>query len=230
MSIDALAHELIALQQSAKCLLDADDFDGWLDAMPAEFRAADRLRTHLLNNPVAVTDDPAVKQLLAGIDLNDFDNPGKSGFNMLLSVISPADYAGGLAEVTVLVAPFHIPPNLQQFLDEARQCYALGQYAAVHSLSRTILEAAVNDIAVRSGKMSVEVIEKDIFWKPNTKERIQLVSGDMSQRVYDHYRDLCKVVHGLKTSASQGPLGSLTRTIGFVQELYERNKEQIRNA
>jgi hypothetical protein len=197
--------------------------------MPAEFRAAERLRSHLLNNPVVVTDDPAVKQLLAGIDLNDFEDPGKAGFHMLLSGISPADYAAGIAEVTVLVSPFHIPPNLQQFLDEARQCYALGQYAAVQSLSRTILEAAVNDIAVRSGKMSIEVIEKDMFKQYPPWKRIELVSGDMFQQVNDHYRDLCKVVHGLKTSTSQGPLGSLTKTIGFVQELYERNKEQIRN-
>ena len=115
-------------------------------------------------------------------------------------------------------------------MDEARHCYALGQDAAVQSLSRTILEAAVNDMTVRSGKMSAEVIEKDMFKKYPPWKRIKLVSGDIFQQVNDHYRDLCKVVHGLKTSASQGPLGSLTMTIGFVQELYQRNKDQIRSA
>jgi hypothetical protein len=56
-----------------------------------------------------------------------------------------------------------------------------------------------------------------------------MVAGPMFQQVYDHYKDLCKVVHGLTTSATLGALGSLTKTIGFVQHLYEQHKDQIRN-
>lgn len=229
MSTESLARELIELQEEAKRLRDAGDIEGWLKSMPAELRAAQRLHSHLLDYPVVVTDDPAVKQLLKDIDLADFVDPTNVGFRMLLSEISPSGYAASIAEVALLISPFQIPANLQQFLDEARQCYALGQYAAVQSLSRTILEAAVNDIAVRSGKMSIQVIEKDMFKEYPPWKRIKLVSGDMFEIINDHYRDLCKVVHGLKTSTSQGPLGSLTKTIGFVQELYELNKQQIRN-
>ena len=59
MSIETLAHELIELRQTAQQLLDAGDIEPWLDAMPAEFRAAERLKAYLLQNPVVVTDDPA---------------------------------------------------------------------------------------------------------------------------------------------------------------------------
>ena len=60
MSIDALARELIERRQTAKRLLDAGEIDGWLQGMPAEFEPQERLRSHLLNHPVVVTDDPAV--------------------------------------------------------------------------------------------------------------------------------------------------------------------------
>jgi hypothetical protein len=207
--------------------LDAGDIDGWANAMPAEFRAAERLRSHLLNHPVVVTDDPVVKKLLADIDLTELDDADKMGMQLLWGSIGPAEYATNLALVDILVAPFQIPVDLQQFLREARECYAIGHHAAVQSLSRTILEAAVNDIAVRSGKMSKEVIERDMFKKYPPWRRIQLVSGALFNQINDHYRDLCKVVHGLTTSASSGSLGSLTKTIGFVQLLYERNKAEI---
>ena len=228
MSIDTLAHELIEARRASKQLLGAGEIDAWLEAMPAEFRAAEGLRSHLLNHPFVVTDDPTVKELLAGIDLSEFDDADKTGMQLLWGSIGPAEYATNLALVDILIAPFQIPSDLQLFLREARECYAIGHHAAVQSLSRTILEVAVNDVAVRSGKMSKEVIELDMFKKYPPWRRIKLVSGDLFEQINDHYRDLCKVVHGLAISASCGALGSLTKTIGFVQLLYERNKDQIR--
>jgi|GEM_PF-4238265 len=227
MSIENLARELIGLRQAAKELLDTGDVDGWIEAMPAEFRAAERLRTQLLVHPIAVTDDPSVKELLAAIDLAELDDPDKVGMQLLWGKISPAEYVANLALVDVLVAPFDIPANLRQFLGEARECYAIGHDAAVQSLSRTILEAAVNDIAVRTGRIPFEAIERDMFVKYPPRERIRLVSGNYYDQVYQHYRDLCKVVHGLSTRAIDGPLGSLTKTIGYVQHLYEINKKSI---
>ena len=228
MSIDALAHELIRLRQASKDLLVAGDIEAWAKALPAEFRAAERLRSHLLHHPAVVTDDPAVKLLLAETDLMELDDDAdKIGMDLLWGSIGPADYATNLAMVNVLVAPFQIPWELQQFLREARECYAIGHHAAVQSLSRTILEAAVNDVAVRSGRMPREAVEQDMFREYPPRERIRLVSGPHFPQIYQHYRDLCKVVHGLSTSAVDGPLGSLTKTIGYVQHIYEINKQQI---
>jgi len=228
MSIDDLAHELIELRQAAKQFLDSGDIEAWLNAMPAEFRAAERLRFLLLTYPAVVTDDPAVKQLLAGFDLSELDNPTEAGMGLLSWSVSPAEYATNLAMVDVLVAPFHMPTGLQQFLSEARDCFAIGHSAAVQSLSRTILEAAVNDVAVRTGLLPREAAEQDMSREFPTWKRIQLVSDKHFDQVYQHYRNLCKVVHGLSTWAADGSLGSLTKTIGYVQLIYELNKEQIR--
>src|SRR6266513_2747930 len=121
MNIDTLAHEVIKQRDASKRLLDSGDLDAWLTAMPAEFIAAERLRTYLLRHPVVVTDDPAMKQLLAETDLSEVDDPDKIGMQLLWGSISPAEYATNLALVDVLVAPFQIPTELQQFLSEARK-------------------------------------------------------------------------------------------------------------
>jgi len=229
MSIEALARELIGHQEKSKRLLESGDIDAWLDALTPELRLVEQLRTRLLNHSVVVTDDPAVKQVLSGIDLTEIEDFDKVGSKLLYSWISTAEYGARFAEVNVLVAPFQIPFDLRCFLDEARQCYALGQFSAVQSLSRTILEAAVNDIAIRIGKIPKEAVEKDMSREYPTKKRIRLVAGDHFNKIYQHYRDLCTVVHGLSTSATSGALGSLTTTIGFVQHLYEQHKVHIKN-
>ena len=225
MSTDAVARELIELRQTSKRLLDSGDMEGWLTNVAEEIRVAGRLQSLLLHHPIVVTDDPAVRELLASIDRTDLVDLDRAGMDLLWGSISPEDYAANLAMVDVLVAPFHLPPNLQQFLSEARECYAIGHHVAVQSLSRTILEAAVNDVAVRAGKLPIEVIERDMFRKYPPRDRINLVAGPHAEQVYQHYRALCKVVHGLSTTSTEGALGSLTKTIGFVQKLYDLNKD-----
>ncbi|MGD1089160.1 MAG: hypothetical protein ABR955_10610 [Verrucomicrobiota bacterium] len=230
MSIETLARDLIGHQEKSKRLLESGDIDAWVDALSLGLRLVEQLRTRLLNHSVVVTDDPAVKQILSGIDLTEVEDFDKVGSELLYSWISPAEYGARYTEVNVLIAPFQIPFDLRCFLDEARQCYALGQFSAVQSLSRTILEAAVNDIAVRTGKIPEKAVEKDMFRKYSPKQRIRLVAGNRFEQIYQHYCDLCKVVHGLSRSSINGALGSLTKTIGFVQHLYEQHKVHIKSS
>src|SRR5205807_2224896 len=145
MSIEALAHELIGHQEKSKRLLESGNIDAWLDELSQELRLVEQLRARLLNHSIVVTDDPAVKQVLNGIDLTEIENFDKVGSELLYSWISPAEY------------------------------------------------------------------------------------GARFEQIYQHYRDLCKVVHGLSTSATSGALGSLTKTIGFVQYLYEQHKVPIKS-
>lgn len=229
MQTDDVARELIALREASKRLLESGDMEAWLSNLAHEIIVAGRLQSLLLHHPTVVTDDPAVKELLTGFDRTNLVDLDRAGMDLLWGSISPEDYATNLAMVDVLVAPFHIPSELQQFLREARECYAIGHHAAVQSLSRTILEAAVNDVAVRTGRIPREAIEQDMFAEYPPKKRIRLVSGGLFEQIHQHYRDLCKVVHGLSTTAVEGPLGSLTKTIAFVQQIYELNKAQIRS-
>ncbi len=68
-----------------------------------------------------------------------------------------------------------------------------------------------------------------MFRKYPPRSRIDLVAGPYAEQVYQLYRALCKVVHGLSTTSTEGALGALTKTIGLVQKLYELNKDLIRN-
>src|ERR1017187_5379525 len=82
---------------------------------------------------------------------------------MLYSWFSDRDYALGLSRVNTLISPIAIPPELRTFVEEARQCYALSQSNAVYSLSRTILEAAVNDLCVRTRRMPKYIVDEALF-------------------------------------------------------------------
>jgi len=227
--MEALAREVTDLQQRFNCLLEEGDPEQSLEMLVQLTRAVKKLRSYVLDSSIVVSDDPAVKKLLSSIDLGeDVDDPARLGQELLYSWFNPAEYAASLIEAKVLITPFHVPAELREFIEEARQCYALGQHAAVQSLSRTVLEAAVNDVGVRTGKLPREAVERDMFREYPPKKRIFSVGGDLAGQIYDHYTNLCRVVHGLSTSAKDGSLGSLTKTISFVQLLYERNKEEIR--
>ena len=160
MRIDTLVKNLIACRKASKDALESDDMDRWLDLISDEVRAADKLREALIREPSVIASSPEALRLLKEIDIQEFSDPDKLGMELLWGSVSPAEYVTSLAMVDALITPFSIPPGLKQFLSEARECYALGQYAAVQSLSRTILEAAVNDVAVRTGKIPPEAIEQ----------------------------------------------------------------------
>lgn len=224
MEIDDLAKELLKLRETGEELFSQQDFTGWLNTMSLEFGAAQKLRSRLLYHPVVITADSSVKELIAGFDLSQLEDPDRTGMDLLWGSISPREYVANLAMVSVLIAPFRIPFELQQLLQEARECFALGHHAATQSLSRTILEAAVNDVAVRIGSISRRKIEQNGL---SMRKRIELIAPTHSREIYEHYENLCKVVHAVSMWSADGPLGSLTKTIGYVQHLYEINEIQV---
>ena len=193
MNIGDVAREIIKFREASKQLLNEDNIDAWIASWEPIFATTDRLRALLLERPFVATEDPAVKEILSGIELKDIEDKDTVGSELLFSLISPAEYVAGLAQVQVLIAPFQIPANLECFLEEARQCYAFGQYAAVQSLSRTILETAVTDIGVRIRKLPAEILTQNMSRKYPAEQRIRIVAAADFETVYSHYRDLCPV-------------------------------------
>lgn len=122
-SIDTVARELIEVRGASQRLLESGDIDSWLTKAAEEVRLTGRLQSLLLHQPAAVTDDPAVKELLASIDRTDLLDLDRAGMDLLWGSISPQEYATRLAMVEVLVAPFRLPLELEQTLREARERY-----------------------------------------------------------------------------------------------------------
>lgn len=225
MSIDQLARDFIAARQEADSL-DIGDL-AWEDAWAKKMQLAAKIRSWLLDNPLVLSDDPAVRQIFEEIDLADVHDPYEAGRARLYDLIRPEDYLAGLAEINLIVpVGSQIPEHLDSFFKEARQCYALGQYSAVQSLCRTILESTVNDIGIRTGEWTQKQLHTQRFRRGYPfSDRAKLAAGKaFGEKIYEFYKDLCAVVHGTATSANCGASGALTKTLGFVQSLYSRHR------
>lgn len=227
MSIEALVEAINAARRRSDGLNIIDP--EWDDAMATELRLAADLRHVLLQDPIVKTSDPLTRKILPGIDLAECCDPYKAGMGLLFDQIRPEDYLVGLAESGILLLPIglQIPEHLRSFFDEARQCYALGRFIAVQSMCRTILETTVNEVGVLAGEWTKKQLYTPRFRKAYAfKDKVGLVAGTASPKICELYTDLCSVVHGETTSAIDGALGSLTKTISFVQHLYDLHKDQ----
>jgi hypothetical protein len=148
------------------------------------------------------------------------------GSDLLYSWISHYEFVRDLFKVNALIFQATIPPELRQYINEVRNCFAFQQYNATISLCRTILEAAAKDICE----------EKD-FFKPygdkvieiNPNKFNQLIkaisSGELKKRAVKlYYCDACPVVHGDRAVTSDEALRILQNTTEVVQKLYALNK------
>ena len=126
MNINQLARDFIAARQEADSLDIGND--GWEDAWVKKMRLAAKVISWRLDNPLVLSDDPAVTQIFKEVDLADFHDPYGAGRARLYDLIRPEDYLAGLAEINLIVpVGSQIPEYLHSFFKEARQCYALGQ-------------------------------------------------------------------------------------------------------
>jgi hypothetical protein len=224
MRIDALIGEIEAIQSKAENLdiLDPE----WKATMRTEVRLAAELRAHILNSPIIATDNPALKKLLPDIQVAHSRDPYTSGLELLFGIVRPEEYIANLAEIiVVLPAGTCLPVHLLTFIEEARQCYALGQFTAVQSLCRTILETTVNQIGVLNGEWTNKQLPTRAFSRAYPfRDRVNLVAGGASNDIYELYKDLCGVVHGGTISSKAGAPYALRRTVSYVEHLFALHK------
>jgi hypothetical protein len=230
MTLEERALEVADLKRQAADALAANNIEEWLDIIYRETTAIERLQNALLQQSVVIAKDPSAVRILREIDLTDIENLDSLGKQLLYSWFSDRDYALGLSRVNALISPIAIPHELRDFVGEARQCYALSQSNAVYSLSRTILEAAVNNLCVRTRRMPKYILDEALFddERYSFKNRLRLLADSPRvNRIYDHYRLLCRVVHGSVTVSSGEALTAVVETLGFVHHLYAVNQHII---
>src|SRR5438105_8634421 len=226
MNIEERALELKRLRQQADEYLSAGHIELWLEVVHEQCGAIEQLQRALLSQSVHVVRSPAATKILREIDLTDVEELERFGKELLYSWFSPRDYALGLSRVNALISPIPVSPSLRDFVDEARQCCAFGQSNAVYSLSRTILEAAVNDLCIRTKYMPKYVLDEDLFNDERytfSRRLSHLSSGDRYTRIYGHYKLLCRVIHGATTVSCGEAVTALAETLGFIHELYAIN-------
>jgi hypothetical protein len=231
MTLEERALEIAELKSKASAALTADNFDEWLDLMCREAVAMEALRKELLQKSTVVARNPDAIRVLQKIGLTNLEDPKKLGQHLLYSWFDDQDYAIGISCVNALIVPVSVPVELCRFVEEARQCYALSQNNAVYSLSRTILESAVNDLCIRTGRVPKRVFDEELLNEEGFtfRRRVSLLANrPRVNRICDHYRLLCRVVHGDTTVGSGEALAALVETLGFVHHLYAINQYLIR--
>jgi hypothetical protein len=229
VNIEQQALELAEIRHRASEALTSGDLDAWLDLVAPQAAAVERLQRAMLQKTVHVVKDPDARRLLADFEVDDIEDINEAGNRLLRSWLSPQDYVLALSRVNALISPVPVPETLRQFVEEARQCYAFDQPNAVYSLSRTKLETAVNDICVRIGRMPKHVLQEDDFreW-PFSRRLGLLLSGPCLTRAYDHYKLLCRLVHGGTTVTPGDALTALAETLGYVSQLYAVYRHAMR--
>ena len=102
----------------------------------------------------------------------------------------PYEYVEKLYNIgSLILAVGHLPKHLSSFVDEARQCYAFHQYAAVYSLCRTMLEICVRDLSIK-----YEIIPGDTYkvkYQRNKKSDLINLIDQLCDKIHPlgKYRD-----------------------------------------
>jgi hypothetical protein len=81
--------------------------------------------------------------------------------DLLYNKFSHYEYVRNLYEINFLILRTRVPRNLENYVAEARYCYAYEQYNAVYSLSRTILEISIKHIYAHKHNKSLKDIAEE---------------------------------------------------------------------
>ncbi len=143
--------------------------------------------------------------------------------DLFLSWYSHYDYIVNLYDIKSLILGISVPKYLDEFVDEARKCYAFEQYNAVYSLSRTILEICIRDICEKKGFIRKNKDNIVHFEKYNINELIRQVSRKaLKDKIWDIYHiKLSSLIHGRKTVTSTDAKEIFVETLKTIEELYK---------
>jgi len=106
---------------------------------------------------------------------------------------------------------------IDKYIKEAFDCYSFGNYNALSSMCRTIIEAAIIDICLYN-----EIVKKE---SPGARFYINKLTekgSPLNKKIWEIYDKASKVVHGTKvTRNDEFAKDLLNNTIKIIQDLYE---------
>lgn len=229
--------------------LGDDSFDKLLSLVAEFVEKKNKIRTDFAGQTHVVIDDINLRKLMQKIRNDEkfnadkifefFEKQSGESYNIkeldwntienicsseLHSWFRERDYVENMIDIGILIIGTSIPENLDYFLNEAKQCYAFQQHNAVYSLCRTILETAMRDIGLKTGKINRPQNDKDFYREYPPRKLINSVSfGKLREKIHNFYSEISSLIHGYKKINSCEARESLINTLKIIEELHELN-------
>ncbi|MCB1065981.1 MAG: hypothetical protein KDN20_24065 [Verrucomicrobiae bacterium] len=135
----------------------------------------------------------------------------------------PSDYVRAYLQARPLIAVCELPSRLQELVGEARRCYAFGQMNAVMALGRMILEFAITDIGVRTGRFPAPESLDDYYraYPPFTRaDKLLGNTGPRRTQFRKLYDTGSKSIHSSSQEPGESPIRFLREVLDFVSNEY----------
>ncbi len=154
------------------------------------------------------------------------DDLANEAWDFVYSFGTPKELVLRYRSLSSIVAVTEIPERVSTLVREAKTCYVMGQYIAVMSLGRMMLEYAITDIGVRRGLFPAPDSLED-FYKayPPFERADRLLNKDGPRRA--EFRSLynagSKAIHSSHEEPGYSPLKYLEEVLSFVGNEYAIN-------
>jgi len=130
------------------------------------------------------------------------------------------DYVRNLLEIGKMILKIEVPRSLHAYVEEARTCFALDQYIAVCSLSRTIIEGFLLHLCEEIGKEP----DKTEHGNPKMSSVFEIASKgdkDRENKLWKVYGRASKTIHGGKTASRENSKEIFRETIDLIQGIFD---------
>jgi len=155
----------------------------------------------------------------------DYKTLDDIGTNTFYSWFDLHKYMRDLMHIGILVTGKRIPPHIRIFLEEGRQCYAFGQYNAMFSLCRTILEATMREVAYKLGKTPPPRDDRSYYKEYPPYRLFNLVSsGRKNAQLREIYHRVSSLIHGFRTADSSVAADVFRESIEIAEYLFDRSQ------
>jgi hypothetical protein len=157
-------------------------------------------------------------ELITNLDLEELSE------EYFYSWYSGWSYVETLIDLGSVVVNAEMDDHLHIFVSDIRNSYAFQQYHGVAVLCRTLLEASIRSIGLKTERLSQAIDKQQLYDDYPPKKMIHTVlKGTLANKIYRFYRDLCEVVHGFRIVRREESLEIMKRTFAYVEQMWDYN-------
>jgi hypothetical protein len=186
--------------------------------------AADRIVKPLLAQDPKLFEDYGMGN--SYLEDSELENMSWDDFHASYSVVG---FVHGQILTRVLILPVTPPKTIPSIINEIQVCYSFGQMTAIHGLCRALIETALTDVCLRSGKLTPKQIADNYFFKdfPPSRRINWTLHGESRSEAFALYTATSRVIHG--ASEAEDTASIVRRSVALVEKLYSGHAPAMRS-